>query len=246
MKKQTFLIRDDLGKAFLELGIHEGSVVCVQASDDFCRQVIGQAQTIIDVLMKCIGKTGCLFTPSFSFLTLDPASDPCKIDYEQWKLIRENQLGYSSILTGCDDQGLFANQFLKNDNVVRTMHPVYSFAFWGQYTEKDLQQKQNYPLSFTHVLSSFANRQAFNLLLGIKPEDSVLLPAVAKTLNQGITRLERALVKKGSANVVKTYLVIDQQELNKEKLIKYCYQKECEILKHKIYRLSLDETTDSE
>ena len=122
---------------------------------------------------------------------------------------------------------------------------VYSFAFWGNTKEKEINQRPNYPLSFTHVLSSFADQQAINLLFDRDPEESVLLPAIAKTLNKGVTSLQRAVIKKGKNNVVKTFLVTEIDGMEEE-LLGYCYKKETSLGKFPIYRISLDEIQETE
>lgn len=245
MKKSTIVTPDEILSILDDLQIQKGSCICVQASDQFCKHVIGQAQAILNLLMERVGTQGCLFMPSFSFCTLDPSCIPTDIEYENWKKIRDWQLGYHPILTSCDQNGMIVNQFLKNENVIRTSHPVYSFAFWGDYKEKEINQRPNYPLSFTHVLSSFANRQAINLLFDIEPEESVLLPAIAKTLNKGVTSLQRAVIKKGKNNTIKTFLVTEIPEI-KEELLGYCYRKEATIDKYTIHRISLDEIQETE
>lgn len=239
MKNQTFFTREDLHEILDQFSVSKGSHVCVQASDAFCQLVWGQAQMILDVLMERIGESGCLFMPSFSFSNLDPACWSESENYENWELIREHQRGYSLRLSPCDSQGMLANQFLRNEKVVRTEHPVYSFAFWGKIQDQELLQKNNYPLSFTHVLSSFARQHAINLLFDVEPTKSVLLPAIAKTLNKGCTSLQRAIVRKGKNRSVKTYLVIDVPD--RESLLEYCYQKKIEMKKKNFWRLTLDE-----
>lgn len=245
MKNPIFITPDEISAILDTLHIQKGSYVCVQASDRFCKHIIGEEQAILNVLMDRIGTEGCLFMPTFSFSTLDPSCLATNVEYEDWKKIREWQLGYHPILTSCDQNGALANQFLKNENVTRTTHPVYSFAFSGNTKEKEIDQRSNFPLSFTHALSSFADQQAINLLFDKGPEESVLLPAIAKTLNKGVTSLQRAVIKKGKNNAVKTFLVTEIDGMEEE-LLGYCYKKETRLGKFPIYRISLDEIQETE
>ena len=244
MSKQSFLVRSDIQDLLDTLSIQKGDHVCVQCSDAFCHQVIGGAQTIIEVLMDTVGSGGLLFMPTFTFSCLDPACQSIKGSVDDWKKIRENQNGYHKVLSWCDQNGELANQFLKYEGVIRTEHPVYSFAFWGFLDEKTADQKMNYPLSFSHVLRSFARNQGISLMLDMDPKYSVLIPAIAKTLNLGETAIQRAQIKKGSLNKVRTFLITKTPPNAVEEAMKYIHVKADKIFDRKITRLSLDEETE--
>lgn len=244
MSNPSFLVRSDIRDLLEHFSIQKGDHVCIQCSDAFCHQVVGGAQTIIEVLMDVVGSGGLLFMPTFTFSCLDPACQTIKGSVDDWKRIRENQNGYHKLLTSCDQNGELANQFLKYEGVLRTEHPVYSFAFWGFWDEKMIDQKMNYPLSFSHVMRSFARNQGVSLMFDIDPKYSVLLPAIAKTLNLGQTAIQRAQVKKGSTNKVRTFLITKTSNDSLEEAMKYIHVKADKIFDRKITRLSLDEETE--
>lgn len=241
MENHEYFIKEDVKEVLIKMDIQNGSHVCVQCSDRFCSQVIGGAQAILDVLMEQIGEGGCLFMPTFSYSVLDPACRKDEIPLEEWKKVRDYQLGYDVRLTNAESYGTMANQFLKNEGVIRTSHPVYSFAFWGFVQEKMIGQKNNYPISFSSVLSSFAQEHAVNLLLGVDPKNSVLIPAIAKTLNLGVTKVQRAYVKKGKSNSVRTFLVMKEEAKEVPEILKYCHQKREVLGNESIYLLYLNE-----
>lgn len=240
MKKKILISQQDLELLFDTLGINAGTYICLQCSDAFCQQVIGGARTILDLLMDKIGTAGSLFMPTFTPEHLDPSCHhayPC----EEWNLVREDQKGYHPMLSLSMKNPLITNQFLRYEGVLRTKHPVYSFAYWGFIDEKTFDQRLNYPISFANVLQPFAQGRAVELLLGVDPKESVLIPGIAKTLNLGTTILERAKAKKGSGDQSRTFLSIKVDSKAREKALRYVYSKSDNLKEFNVFLLSLDE-----
>lgn len=205
MNENRIITKEDLIFLFKKLGIKKGSHVLVETSEETFSSIAGGSQTLIEALKECVGSQGCLIVPTFSYETLDPASD-CfvKYPYELWEPIRESLNGFNLKLSSSSTA--FGNQVLRNPKVIRTKHPVYSFAYLGKTEECYLKQSMNYPISFHHVLSAFKKRNAIVLCIDYPIEESCILQAFAQYFDQGLAVIERAYVKSGNENEPKTYL----------------------------------------
>ena len=192
---------------FKSFGIRKGSVICLQGSISRLGISVDGYQSLIDSLLEVIGTTGCILVPTFTFTCLDPA---CRKDsqfpYEMWKDIREEMKGFDINLSPSDVYSDLCNQFLRYPGVKRTNHPVYSFAYLGNIDNDWLKQTMNYPISFVHVLKAFTLDNSYNILLGISPEESIFISAISKTMNRGITEIQKAYIKKDKGKQAKTYL----------------------------------------
>ena len=238
--------KNDFLDIFSTMGIEEGMVVLVQADLDGFDEILSGAQSIIKALQELVKEDGCIICPTFSLSCLDPACyQQREYTYESWNMIRDNHLGFHEHLTGCDIYKEFSEQFLKNEGVKRTTHPVYSFAYWGTYDEKCLEQPLNFPVSFSRVFREFVDRKACNVLIGVKKEDSLLFPAIAKTMNQGIVTLKRAIISQGKNKQLKNFLDLKVDPENIEEYEKMCSIQSFAYSKKPIYVLSLDTNEDS-
>lgn len=235
------ILKSDFIDLFKSLGIGNGSLICLQANLSKWNSVIGGYQCLLDALFEVIGKEGCVMIPSFSYSTLDPACMNLYYDYEDWKTIREECYGYDSIKTCSDVYSRSIEHALKENKVMRSNHPVYSFYFIGNYNSDWLKQSMNYPISFSHILKGFVQKKAFNLMIGEKLENSILIPAIAKTLNKGSTYIEKAYVQSNKKKVIKTYLNTMCDEQTKKELLDYCYCKTEKLNGQNVYCVSIED-----
>lgn len=242
----TVYTKNDFKYFFKQVGITKGMVVYLQANLSHFGTIVGGAQAMIDALKDLVGDTGCIVMPSFSTSTLDPSCENQSIfSYENWENVRKHMIGFQKNLTPCDMNSRTANQLLRNEGVVRTNHPVYSFAFLGNYEEAWLDQALDYPLSFDSVLMPFTSRKVCNILIGVPFEQSVLLSGLAHATGVERTRVERAYEKKGKRNVVKTFLVSDIQNNRLEDLKSVCQIQSRECMAEWIHALSLYSSLDN-
>ena len=242
----TIYTKNDFKYLFKQVGVSKGMVVYLQANLSHLGTIVGGVQAMIEALQELIGEEGCIIMPSFSMSTLDPSCQ-AQIPYafESWDVVRKHMLGFQKDTTPCDMNSRTANQLLRNEGVVRSQHPVYSFAFWGKYEEDWVQQKLDYPYDFESVLKPFANQKACNVLVGVPFEQSVLLQGLAHKVGWEITRIERAYEKKGKRNVVKTFLVSDIQSEKISNLKSVCHIQSRECMSEWIHSLSLMSSLDS-
>ena len=242
MERNILYTKQDFKALFQKIGIRKGDVVLAQIDLSGLQTVISSEQAVIEALQETVESQGCIIVPTFSRSCLDPSCvQASPIDYEDWSTVRENIIGFRPDLTPSDKHPLFSNQFLKNHQVTRTGHPVYSFAYWGKMDSKWLEQTMDFPVSFRHVLRPFAYDQAKNILMGVKKEESVLLPAIAKTMKQGQTMTERAFYKENKKTKVKNFLHTDLQPQQVQNCLDLCYIKSYEFKDIDIYVMTLDQ-----
>ena len=72
MKNPIFITPDEISAILDALHIQKGSYVCVQASDRFCKHIIGEEKAVLNVLKDIIVTEYCIFMSNYAFLTLDP------------------------------------------------------------------------------------------------------------------------------------------------------------------------------
>lgn len=236
----TILTKEDFIDLFHELDIKKGDLVCLQANLAKFHRVVNGYQTVFDALFEVIGEQGCIMMPSFSYMSLDPACQDIYYEYEDWNRIRNEMNGYTISLSGSDIYSDCASQFMRNKEVFRSNHPVYNFLFKGNYSMDWLKQPMNYPISFSHVLKGFVQRRACNVVIGDELENSILLPAIAKTINKGHTCAQRAYIHSNKKTIKKTYLNILCDENNKKDLLEYCYCKEVNFCFQNVYSLTIE------
>ena len=126
------LTREEFLKELRMLGLSRGMVLLVEADSECLPYVVGGEQALIEALMELVGYEGTLIVPSFTPELLDPAClEHCPFPYDSWEDIRRNSLPYQPKLSMPVHADPFVRQFLRNDGVVRSNHPLYSFAAWG-------------------------------------------------------------------------------------------------------------------
>ncbi len=129
---QMMITKDDLKQYFIKLGVKKGMLVLVQIANFDYQWVVGGAQSVIEVLIDILGYDGTLVIPSFTLNLKDPANLN-KYNRQQWKEIRKSMMPFNKKTSSPDD--VLARQFLCNEAVLRSYHPIYSFAAWGRYAK---------------------------------------------------------------------------------------------------------------
>lgn len=242
----TVYTKNDFKYLFKQVGVSKGMVVYLQANLSRFGTIVGGAQAMIEALQDLVGDQGCIIMPSFTMSTLDPSCEfQTPFAFESWDNVRKHMIGFQKSITPCDMNSRTCNQLLRNENVVRTEHPVYSFAFLGNYDEEWIRQKLDYPMDFESVLKPLADGKACNVLVGVPFDQSVLLQGLAHELGYEITRIERAYEKKGKRNVVKTFLMSDIQDEKISALKSVCQIQSRECMTEWIHSLSLVSNLDS-
>lgn len=133
MGDRKIVIKKDIVNALKRLGVKSGQNIIVHTSMKSFGFVCGGPQIIIEALIELVGKDGTIIMPTQTWKNMDPAygvhwNEPI----EWWDIIRDNWPAYDKDITPTNTMGAVAEMFRKWSGVLRSDHPVRSFAAWGK------------------------------------------------------------------------------------------------------------------
>lgn len=125
-------------KADLErLGVEKGMTLIVHSSLSSLGYVVGGQLTVIKALQEVLTEEGTLVMPTHSSNVSDPKDwvsprSPRKL----WREMRAEMPAYDPAITPSFRVGVIPELFRTLPGVIRSRHPVYSFAAWGKHKEQ--------------------------------------------------------------------------------------------------------------
>ena len=139
MQGQTAPVtRESLVRDLGALGVESGMTLVVHSSLRAVGWVSGGAQTVVLALQDVLGETGTLVVPTHTTHLSDPAEwrnpplpDPSWVDE-----VRATMTPYDPYLTPPRKMGAVVESFLLQRDVVRSAHPLYSFAARGANAQR--------------------------------------------------------------------------------------------------------------
>ncbi|WP_274968238.1 aminoglycoside N(3)-acetyltransferase [Succinimonas amylolytica] len=124
--------RNDILKAFQDLGIVPGDTLMVHTSLSSIGYVSGGAQTVISALTEAVGDNGTIMMPTQSWKNLDPETGVhWEVPREYWQVIRDTWPAYDRNITPTNTMGAVAEMFRSWPGTLRSDHPARSVAAWG-------------------------------------------------------------------------------------------------------------------
>lgn len=115
-----------------ELGLSAGDTVFVHSSLSALGWVCGGPAAVTDALQEVLTAEGTLVLPTFTGDYSDPSGWQNPPVPDDWKpVIRETMPPFRPESTPCPRIGAIPNTFRSYPGVVRSDHPVVSFAAWG-------------------------------------------------------------------------------------------------------------------
>ena len=174
--RSPLLTKEELVKELRLLGLSRGMLLLVEADSDRLPYLVGGEQALVDALMEVVGYEGTIVCASFTSELLDPACIPeCPFPYESWEEIRCNALPYQPKLSLPKYSDPFVRQFLRNDGIVRSYHPLYSFAAWGKYAKVICRRHPlHFGLNEESPLGRICDLNGYVLLLGTSFEKACI------------------------------------------------------------------------
>lgn len=179
--RSPLLTKEELINELRLIGLSRGMVLLVEADSERLPYMVGGEQALIEALMETVGYEGTLIVPSFTPELLDPASlSDCPFPYSSWEDIRRNALPYQPKLSIPAYGDPFIRQFLRNEGVVRSNHPLYSFAAWGKYAKVICRRHPlHFALNEESPLGRVSDLNGYVVLLG-NPFEQAIIHALAK------------------------------------------------------------------
>jgi aminoglycoside 3-N-acetyltransferase len=115
------------------LDVQPGMSLLVHSSLSQIGWVAGGAQAVILALMEAVSPEGTLVMPTFTNHNSDPAhwQNP-PVPEAWWPIIRAEMPAYDRTLSPTRMMGAIAETFRSGSGVIRSDHPVTSFAAWGR------------------------------------------------------------------------------------------------------------------
>ncbi|PJF44277.1 MAG: AAC(3) family N-acetyltransferase [Phototrophicales bacterium] len=122
---------------FRRLGLKRGDVVIVHSAMSKMGWIAGGAVAVIDALMRVLSPEGTLVMPTHTANNSDPArwQNP-PVPQSWWSIIRTQSAPYRPEITPTWKMGIIPETFRRYPNVLRSEHPIYSFAAWGKHAER--------------------------------------------------------------------------------------------------------------
>ncbi|WP_018924461.1 aminoglycoside N(3)-acetyltransferase [Salsuginibacillus kocurii] len=160
---------DTLTKDFHEVGIEAGMTVIMHSSLSSIGWVNGGSIAVIQALQTALTEKGTLVMPAHSADWSDPAEwgDPA-IPRKWWDTVRETMPVFDPAVTPTRGMGKIAEAFRTYPGVVRSDHPVVSFAAWGRDKEAVIETHSlDFGLGKESPLQYLYEMNASVLLLGV-------------------------------------------------------------------------------
>jgi aminoglycoside 3-N-acetyltransferase len=168
--------KEQVLKMLQELGVRKGMTILVQADLTKLGYLIGEEQMLIDALIESVGYEGTIVMPAFTMHLCDPANKKERVARFHWGNVRKNALPFDRKKSIPKNQDTLVQQFLHNEGVLRSYHPLYSFAAWGKYAKLICDKHPlHFGLNADSPLGKLEELNAFVVMLGCPMEESVAL-----------------------------------------------------------------------
>ena len=121
---------------FEALGVNPGAIIIMHSSLSKIGWTVGGPVSVIRALMQILTPEGTLVMPTMS----GDNSEPSKWQYPPvpeswWDTIRKEMPAFEPKITPTRGMGTIVDTFRNWPNVLRSNHPVSSFAAWGKHAK---------------------------------------------------------------------------------------------------------------
>ncbi len=164
---EIFSIQSLISDLF-KLGLRAGMRVIVHTSYKSLGHVIGGPSAVVLALENVLTREGTLLMPTFTEHLCDPSTEENQYPREYWEQVRDNLPIFQPDLTPTTKSiGIVPELFRKQDGVLRSSHPHLSFAAWGQFANKLVENHSfHYALGEGSPIARLYELEGYILLLG--------------------------------------------------------------------------------
>ncbi len=160
---------ETITKDLKALGIEKGMTIIVHSSLSSIGWISGGAVAVVEALMKVVTEEGTIIMPTQSSDLSDPkhwSRPPVPEDW--WQIIRDNVPAFDSRITPTRGMGEIVECFRTYPNVVRSNHPLGSFAAWGKHAV-EITMNHSLSMSFGEEspLRKIYDLDGYVLLIGV-------------------------------------------------------------------------------
>jgi aminoglycoside 3-N-acetyltransferase len=128
---------DSLVPDFKRLGLEKGMNIIVHSSLSSLGYVSGGAVAVVQALMRVITDQGTIVMPTHTTDNTDPSMwEKPPVPKDWWPIIRETMPAFHPSYTPTRGMGKIVEVFRTFPNVLRSNHPIVSFAAWGQHASR--------------------------------------------------------------------------------------------------------------
>ena len=125
-----------LKRDFEALGVKPGATIMMHSSLSKIGWTVGGSVAVIRALMQTLTPEGTLIMPAFSGANSDPSKwENPPVPKTWWDTIRKEMPAYEPNITPTRGMGTIVETFRTWPNVLRSNHPMSSFAAWGKHAK---------------------------------------------------------------------------------------------------------------
>jgi len=118
---------------FSALGVKPGAVIIMHSSLSKIGWIVGGPVSVIRALMQTLTPEGTLVMPTFSGSNSEPSKwENPPVPKSWWDTIRKEMPAFEPKITPTRGMGKIAETFRNWPDVLRSNHPISSFAAWGK------------------------------------------------------------------------------------------------------------------
>lgn len=209
--------KEDFKETLSSMGIQKGMVIFLQANTNSLGYMVGGGQALIEALMEKVGYNGTIVMPSFTPQLADPANIKPAIAREKWHQVREFAAPFDRKLTAPSGSDALIHQFLRNEGVIRSYHPLYSFAAWGKYAKLICDKHPlHFGLNQDSPLGKIVEFNGFVLLMGCSYSECTMFQLARYHGEQLPVCLKSAPIVNNKKRVWKDMLDLEYNQQNFE------------------------------
>lgn len=169
---------DSLAEEFAACGLAAGHTVVVHSSmGKIGGYIVGGAEAVIWALIKVLGEDGTLMMPTHTTENTDPGNwrnPPVPESY--WDVIRAHAPAFDPRITKTRKMGVIPELFRTWPGVLRSAHPIGSFAAWGKHAQYLTANHDLYDeFGPTSPISRLYELDGYIMLLGVPHDNNTSL-----------------------------------------------------------------------